>query len=82
MTGGLVIFQDQPNYWDAWGSTFLSMLFIVFLTALYLDVEVHHLETRHPLKFSNVSVVAQGPLRAAVKAELKYGQSSISVTVR
>lgn len=20
MTGGLVIFQDQPNYWDAWGS--------------------------------------------------------------
>jgi hypothetical protein len=19
MTGGLVIFQDQPNYWDAWG---------------------------------------------------------------
>ncbi|KAF9558502.1 glycoside hydrolase family 38 protein [Agrocybe pediades] len=62
-TGGLVIFQDRPNYWDAW------------------DVEIHHLETANPLEFSNVTVVSQGPLRAAVRAEVKYGQSNISVTI-
>ncbi len=45
------------------------------------DVEIHHLEMAHPLEFSNVSVVAHGPLRASVRAELKYGQSTISVTV-
>ncbi|PPR01817.1 hypothetical protein CVT24_001681 [Panaeolus cyanescens] len=62
-TGGLVVFQDRPNYWDAW------------------DVEIHHLETPQPLSFSNVSVVSQGPLRAAVRAEVKYGQSTISVVI-
>lgn len=45
------------------------------------DVEIHHLETAEALEFSNVSVVSQGPLRAAVRAEVKYGQSTISVTV-
>ena len=48
----------------------------------WTDVEVHHLETAQPLEFSNVSVISQGPLRAAVCAEVKYGQSTISVTVR
>ncbi|KAF7327956.1 Glycoside hydrolase family 38 protein [Mycena kentingensis (nom. inval.)] len=62
-TGGLVIFEDRPNYWDAW------------------DVEIHHLEKPTPLEFTNVSVVAHGPLRAAVRAEVKYGQSNISVTI-
>ncbi|RXW22273.1 hypothetical protein EST38_g3570 [Candolleomyces aberdarensis] len=62
-TGGLVIFQDRPNYWDAW------------------DVEVHHLEVSEPLKFSNISVIAQGPLYGAVRAEVKYGQSTIVVTI-
>lgn len=45
------------------------------------DVEIHHLETRCPLEFSNIRVVAQGPLRAAVRADVKYGQSTISVMV-
>lgn len=45
------------------------------------DVEIHHLETVEPLAFTNVSVVSQGPLRAAVRAEVRYGQSTISVTV-
>lgn len=45
------------------------------------DVEIHHLETAHQLEFNNVSVVAQGPLRAAVKAEIRYGQSLITATV-
>ncbi|KAJ3503870.1 hypothetical protein NLJ89_g8237 [Agrocybe chaxingu] len=62
-TGGLVIFQDRPNYWDAW------------------DVEIHHLETVQPLAFSNISVVSQGPLRGSVRAEVKYGQSTITVTI-
>lgn len=45
-------------------------------------MEVHHLETAHPLEFSNISVVANGPLRAAIRAETKIGQSKITVTVR
>ncbi|KIK17686.1 glycoside hydrolase family 38 protein [Pisolithus microcarpus 441] len=60
-TGGLVIFEDRPNYWDAW------------------DVEIHHLETRTPLAFSSLRVVAQGPLRAAIEARVKYGRSDIKV---
>ncbi|KAI0776540.1 glycosyl hydrolases family 38 N-terminal domain-containing protein [Trametes elegans] len=62
-TGGLVIFDDRPNYWDAW------------------DVEVHHLEKYKKLRFANVSVAAEGPLRASLKAEVKYGQSTIDVLV-
>ncbi|KAG6840407.1 hypothetical protein C0991_006916 [Blastosporella zonata] len=62
-TGGLVIFEDQPNYWDAW------------------DVEVHHLESAKPLEFTNISVVAQGPLRGSVKAVVKYDKSTIEVTI-
>ncbi|TFK68127.1 glycoside hydrolase family 38 protein [Pluteus cervinus] len=62
-TGGLVIFEDHPNYWDAW------------------DVEIHHLETARPLSFTNISVVAQGPLRASVQADLVYDKSTISVLI-
>ncbi|KAF7980211.1 hypothetical protein HWV62_39313 [Athelia sp. TMB] len=62
-TGGLIIFQDRPNYWDAW------------------DVEIHHLETAKELKFSDVSITAQGPLRASVTAQVKYGNSTIKVTI-
>ena len=45
------------------------------------DVEIHHLETAKPLEFSNITVVSQGPLRASVRAEVRYGQSTVSVTV-
>ncbi|KAJ3983926.1 glycosyl hydrolases family 38 N-terminal domain-containing protein [Lentinula detonsa] len=62
-TGGLVIFEDRPNYWDAW------------------DVEIHHLETPTLLKFINVSVVAHGPLRASVQAQVKHGRSTIDVLI-
>ncbi|RDB17533.1 Alpha-mannosidase [Hypsizygus marmoreus] len=62
-TGGLVIFEDRPNYWDAW------------------DVEIHHLETAKQLEFSNISVVAQGPLRGSVRAEVKYDKSTIIVDI-
>ncbi|KAJ6452571.1 galactose mutarotase-like domain-containing protein [Mycena sanguinolenta] len=61
-TGGLVIFEDRLNNWDAW------------------DVEIHHLEKATQLEFTKVSVVAQGPLRASVEAEVVYGQSRITVT--
>jgi len=48
---------------------------------LSLDVEIHHLETAKQLEFTNVSVVAQGPLRGSVRAEVKYGKSLVTVTV-
>ncbi|KAG2052533.1 glycoside hydrolase family 38 protein [Suillus hirtellus] len=62
-SGGLVIFEDRPNYWDAW------------------DVEIHHLETSTPLAFSQVRVIAEGPLRAAVQTQVQYGKSTIDVTI-
>jgi alpha-mannosidase len=48
----------------------------------WTEVDINHLETAQPLEFSDISVVSQGPLRAAVRAEVKYGQSTISLTVR
>lgn len=45
------------------------------------DVEIHHLETRKPLEFSSMRVIAQGPLRAVVETQVKYGKSTINVTV-
>ena len=46
------------------------------------DVEVYHLESRQPLKFSDVKIAANGPLRASISAEVKYGSSTINVLVR
>ncbi|KAF8128024.1 glycoside hydrolase family 38 protein [Boletus edulis] len=62
-TGGLVIFEDRPNYWDAW------------------DVEIHHLEKPTPLQFSGARIIAEGPFRAAVQTQVKYGKSTIDVTI-
>ncbi|KIJ05577.1 glycoside hydrolase family 38 protein [Paxillus involutus ATCC 200175] len=62
-TGGLVIFEDRPNYWDAW------------------DVEILHLETPTCLEFSGVHVIAEGPLRASVRTQVKYGKSTIDMTI-
>ena len=45
------------------------------------DVEIHHLEKAQQLKFANVKVIASGPLLAAVETEVKYGKSTIKVTV-
>jgi hypothetical protein len=55
--------------------------FNLFFWGIGKDVEIYHLETAQHLEFTNVSVVTQGPLRAAVRAEVKYGQSNISITV-
>ncbi|KAG5643659.1 hypothetical protein DXG03_000539 [Asterophora parasitica] len=81
-TGGLVIFEDQPNYWDAWGMLFFAVQHVPdsFMPWI-IDVEIHHLETYKSLEFTNISLVAQGPLRGAVKAEAKYGKSTITVTI-
>ncbi|KAF8604347.1 glycoside hydrolase family 38 protein [Ceratobasidium sp. AG-I] len=62
-TGGLVIFSDQPNYWDAW------------------DVEIHHLEKFTELEFTDISIVENGPVRASVEAQVKYGQTTIKTTI-
>ncbi|KAH9958156.1 glycoside hydrolase family 38 protein [Russula dissimulans] len=62
-TGGLIICEDHPNYWDAW------------------DVEIHHLEKVQQLKFANIKIVDSGPLFGAVVAEVKYGKSTIKVTI-
>ena len=82
-TGGLVIFQDRPKAFDAWSelSNTIPSMNRIQTCLNWIDVDVHHLEIAQPLEFSSVSVVAQGPLRAAVRAEVKYGQSTISVTV-
>ena len=45
------------------------------------DVELHHLEKFKKLRFESITIAAEGPLRAALKAEVKYGQSTINVMV-
>lgn len=45
------------------------------------DVEIHHLEKPTYLEFTNISVAAEGPLRATVESEIKYGKSTIKVAV-
>ncbi|KAI0319402.1 glycoside hydrolase family 38 protein [Amylostereum chailletii] len=62
-TGGLIIFEDRPNYWDAW------------------DVEIHHLEKWQELKFGSVKILAEGPLRASVQTEVKYGSSTLLISI-
>jgi alpha-mannosidase len=84
-TGGLTIFEDHPNYWDAWGTftVHIRRKEALLLIGSYgsPDVEIHHLEKAQQLKFANVKVTASGPLLAAVETEVKYGKSTIKVTV-
>lgn len=47
-----------------------------------VDVEIHHLEKFQKLKFESISIAAEGPLRVSLKANVKYGQSTINVLVR
>ena len=46
-----------------------------------IDVEIHHLEKFTQLEFSDVKVIAKGPLRAAVSACVRFGKSTATVTV-
>lgn len=80
-TGGLVIFEDRPNYWDAWGMSLVPVGHAGIYDDFVIDVEVHHLEKATPLKFTNISVVAGGPLRASLRSVVKYGKSTITTTV-
>jgi len=45
------------------------------------DVEIYHLETRETLLFSNITITENGPMRAALRAEVKIGKSTIVTTV-
>lgn len=45
------------------------------------DVEIHHLEKFTELEFTDVSIVENGPVRASVEAQVKYGQTTIKTTV-
>jgi hypothetical protein len=60
------------------GSNYVSLPSVLIMR---LDVEIHHLETAHPLEFSNISIIEHGPLRASVRAEVKYDKSIVSLTV-
>ena len=77
-----MIFDDTPNFWDAWGRSSPSYRWTFSAYAPWADVEIHHLETRKPLKFDKICVLEEGPLRASVLAELTYGKSVIFVVVR
>lgn len=57
-----------------------SIYSVVTLTVI-ADVEVYHLETREALLFSNIAVVETGPIRAALRAEVKLANSTFVTTV-
>lgn len=46
------------------------------------DAEVYHLECGEALEFDEVEVVADGPLRANLRATCKFGKSLVVLTVR
>ncbi len=46
------------------------------------DAEVYHLEMGKALVFDTVEIVANGPLRASIKATARFGKSVASMTVR
>ena len=45
------------------------------------DVEIHHLEKRTPLKFSDLKIIARGPLRASLSATVSFGKSTANITI-
>ncbi|KAF8991674.1 glycosyl hydrolases family 38 N-terminal domain-containing protein [Cyathus striatus] len=63
-TGGLIIFGDCPNYWDAWGECIMRML-------KYIASKLRSL-LRSPM--------CRSYLHAAVKAQIKHGQSTFGST--
>jgi alpha-mannosidase len=46
------------------------------------DAEVYHLECGRALKFDNVEIAAEGPLRASLRATCVFGKSRAVLTVR
>lgn len=46
-----------------------------------VDVEIFHLESREALSFSNITIVETGPVRAALRAEMKLANSTFVTTV-
>ena len=46
-----------------------------------LEVEIHHLKKAQQLKFENIKVIASGLVLAVVVTEVKYGKSTIKVTM-
>lgn len=46
------------------------------------EVDISHLETRRPLKFSEVNILEKGPVRATVACVVDEGSSKIEVQVR
>jgi alpha-mannosidase len=56
-------------------------LYSVIISTVIVDVEVYHLETREALLFSNITIVETGPIRAALRAEVKLANSTFVTTV-
>ena len=76
------MFIDQPAYWDAWGETLSNNCCMILLNIkIIADVEIYHLETTELLRFEELNILADGPLRASVAAKVRYGKSTIDVTV-
>lgn len=45
------------------------------------DVEIYHLETAQPLKFTDVKVSENGPVRASLSTQVKLSHSTVDVTI-
>jgi alpha-mannosidase len=45
------------------------------------DAEIYHLDCVRVLDFAQVEVVANGPLRASLRATAKFGKSAVAMTV-
>ena len=45
------------------------------------DAEIYHLDCSHEIEFGDLSVVANGPLRASLQAVARFGNSTVTMTV-
>jgi alpha-mannosidase len=74
----MVIMEDHPNYWE-----YVLQLFLPHCQLMYSawDVDQFHLEKQTHLKFGQVRIVQEGPLRATLGTTVQLGQSKMDIEI-
>jgi hypothetical protein len=79
--------KDKREVWSLWriiptiGSKSPSSLIPAELTVSAWDVDQFHLEKQTHLKFGQVRIVEEGPLRATLGTTVQLGQSKMDIEI-
>jgi alpha-mannosidase len=77
----------RPEVWSSWkiipttGSKYPAFVINVKLTMSAWDVDQFHLEKQTHLKFGQVRIVEEGPLRATLGTTVQLGQSKMDIEI-